>query len=205
MTAKVIVLDFDGTLVDSNPIKLKAFDVCFAEDIPAHPEILTYCYANHHTPRWEKFRHVTENILKRAYTKEIEAKLAKRYEDATTQAIINAKEIPGALEYISNETRPLFLLSSTPHQYLIQIVEGRGWMKYFAQVQGAPVKKSEWIQNLAKQRGLSIDELLFIGDTVEDLQSAREAGCLFIGVANDALPAHGVTYMKDFTQMRVAA
>lgn len=191
----LVVFDFDGTLVDSNPIKLGAFNVCFAEFLADYPEILRYCHSNHHTIRTVKFRHVYENILKRAYTPEIEKKLLAVYAGATTEAIINAPEIPGALEFVREASTwsKTALLSSTPHEYLIPIIKGRGWESLFTYIQGAPVKKSEWITATAARLGLSKHGVLFIGDTDEDARSAAEAGVDFIRVE------------KDFSALKAAA
>ena len=57
---RALVFDFDGTLVDSVPIKRKAFDHCFEEFPAKKREIQSYCHGNNHTPRWEKFKFVYE-------------------------------------------------------------------------------------------------------------------------------------------------
>jgi phosphoglycolate phosphatase-like HAD superfamily hydrolase len=51
----VLVFDFDGTLVDSNPIKWQAFAQMFAEVRERRDEILAYCYGNPRIARGEKF------------------------------------------------------------------------------------------------------------------------------------------------------
>ncbi|MCG3204379.1 MAG: Phosphoglycolate phosphatase [Elusimicrobia bacterium] len=203
---KMIIFDFDGTLVDSNPIKLKAFDVCFSEYLSDYPEILTYCHSHHHTPRWTKFRYVYEQILKKPYTPEIERSLHQRYAAATTQAIIAAPEIPGALEFVrSQQHLETALLSSTPQEVLLEILEARGWRAYFRHIQGAPIQKSEWIKNILKQKNFKSEEVVFLGDTTEDFESAKTAGCPFVGVANPALEHQGIPYMKNFAEARMAA
>src|SRR5262249_16491003 len=161
------VFDFDGTLVDSNAIKLGAFEPCFAEFLPTHPEILDYCHSNHHTPRSVKFRHVYQEILKRPYTAEIEKKLLKRYAELTTQAVSEAPEIPGAVEFVRSVPRAsrTALISSTPHEVLLRILAGRGWESLFHFVQGAPMKKSSWVRGLVQTMGLTPDDALFLGDT----------------------------------------
>lgn len=204
---KLCIFDFDGTLVDSNQIKLEAFDTCFSDYLDAYPEIVSYCHSNHHTPRWVKFRHVYENIMKLTYTPKIERDLHHRYESVTTQAIIKAQEIKGATKFLKTVTSklPAALLSSTPHEVLIQILDGRKWRSYFRYVQGAPIKKSDWILALRERLGLSNDEVVFIGDTAEDAESAKTANCPFVAVANPELANKEFPFAKNFIGLKVAA
>ena len=181
--SRMLVFDFDGTLVDSVPIKFRAFDRCFEEFPEQREAIRAYCHGNNHTPRWEKFRHVYEQILRRPYTPQIEREMHERFERETTEQISRAPALPGASEFLER-VRPRYrtaLLSSTPHGILLEILEKRGWGSRFDEVQGAPVNKASWLLGL-KDRGFSPEQVLFFGDTPEDAAAAREAGCGFLFV-----------------------
>lgn len=182
--ARAMIFDFDGTLVDSNAIKWKAFERCF-EDVPEYlQEILRYCCTNNHVPRWEKFRYVHENILKIPYTAETESKLLKRFEEETTEQIIAAPAFPDAERFLqqASHTRLLGVLSSTPHPILSHILQHRGWTGYFTTLQGAPVDKGAWLEQFRKERGFSGREVFFFGDTPEDALAAEKSGCRFIPI-----------------------
>ena len=193
-SAKMLVFDFDGTLVDSNRIKQRAFETCFAgpEFAGRRAEILSYCAGHHHTPRGEKFRHVYEGILGRPYTPEAEKRLHDCFERETTAEIIRAPEIPGASEFLAEvrASHRTAVLSSTPHPILLTILERRGWAGRFDRIQGAPVDKAEWLRQL-QARGLSMDQILFFGDSPEDAQSAQKAGCRFLKVPDFREFLHG--------------
>ena len=182
--ARAAVFDFDGTLVDSNPIKARAFERCFSGLTARRDEVLAYCCANHHVPRGEKFRHVYERILEQPYTPEIARRLHEQFEAETAGPVIQAPTVPGALEFLAaiGRSRVTGVLSSTPHEVLVRILEGRGWQGYFRHVQGAPVNKARWLAQFQAQEGLAGDELAFFGDTDEDEAAARAAGCGFIRV-----------------------
>ena len=98
--ARVLVFDFDGTLVDSNSIKWRAFEACFSDFPDQLPEILAYCRSFNHTPRDVKFRHIYETILRRPYGPDVEQALLKRFGRETTEPIVEAAEIPGAEEFL---------------------------------------------------------------------------------------------------------
>lgn len=184
--ARALIFDFDGTLVDSNAIKREAFKRCF-EDHPDRPqEILAYCYANNHIPRWEKFRHVHEKILKIPYTRDTETRLLKQFERETTEQIMAAPALPGAEAFLkqASATHPLGILSSTPQEILLRILQRRGWVPLFRWIQGAPVNKAEWLSRLQIEQGLARDQVLFFGDTPEDAQSAQDSGCSFVLISD---------------------
>lgn len=188
------VFDFDGTLVDSNAIKQQGFKACFFEFPGRLEEILAYCRGHNHTPRWDKFRHVYEQILGFAYTPEIEQQLSRRFEQATTLQITQAPEIPFAEEFLRRVCKIYWtgLLSATPGPILEEILKGRGWKGFFQRIQGAPVRKSAWLRELKGQMGWKPGELLFFGDTPEDVQAARDAECGFIAVG-DALASRSLS------------
>lgn len=191
----VLVFDFDGTLVDSNSIKINAFADCFPESEVRRKEILDYCREFHHTPRFDKFRHVFENILKIPYTAEMEKILLDRYAAATTEQVVKAPEIPGALHFLKrfSTEKKCCLLSSTPHDVLIFILEARGMKGFFQTVRGAPVNKTDWLEPYA-------GKAVFFGDTLQDAASAREAGVVFVGVANPQLKQEGY-FINNFKEL----
>ena len=182
-SATAVIFDFDGTLVDSNEIKRRGFDHAFADYPESMDEIRAYCYGFNHTNRYEKFRYVTENILRIDFTPELEKRFAQRYAEFTTSSVADAPEIPGAEAFLRSlmPNRPA-LLSSTPTEILLMILERRGWRSLFSRVQGAPVNKREWLQEFQHSLGCTPRDLVFFGDTDEDARSAEEAGCVFIRV-----------------------
>lgn len=183
-SAKALVFDFDGTLVDSNAIKWKAFEVCF-DRFPAYrEEILSYCQANNHTTRYEKFRWVYERILKLPYNPVVEEQLSRLFEEQSTRQIVEAPEIPGAAAFLKRRKgkQALVLLSSTPQPILLKILAGRGWESLFDEVRGAPVDKTAFLEEFLVRKSLRREEVLFFGDTSEDADAARRAGWSFVAV-----------------------
>lgn len=182
--AKILIFDFDGTLVDSNRIKIEAFGKCFQGYSGKYPEIMDYCQNHHHTPREVKFRHVFENILKVPYTSQVESQMLENYASWTTEQVIAAPEIPGAHSFLDGvlgryETA---LLSSTPHAILLHILKKRNMEQYFPLVRGAPVYKADWIKQLKQKQSLKKEEVVFFGDSAEDAKSAQEADISFVEV-----------------------
>jgi phosphoglycolate phosphatase-like HAD superfamily hydrolase len=196
LEAKTWVFDFDGTLVDSNAIKLDAFDACFAEFSEHRDQIQAYCRTEHHVPRWEKFRYVYEKILHLPLSEAMAAALSDRYAAATTDAVAKANEIVGAETLLrgAGASKEKSILSSTPQDVLESIIERRGWKPYFREIKGAPVSKTEWLK---KQPTPALT--VFFGDTKADLGSARTAGCRFVGVVNEELIAEADFWVAHFS------
>jgi len=204
--AKALVFDFDGTLVDSNEVKWRAFDVCFEEFTAHRDEIRAYCRGNNHTPRAAKFRHVYERILGRPYTAAVDAALHQRFAALTTAAIVGAPERPGAARFLASAGAPgaMALLSSTPHATLLEILAARGWSRTFGVVRGAPVDKARWLADFRAARGLGAADVVFFGDTPEDATAGVAAGCTFVGVGDAVGAAAGPHVIADFTEFSAA-
>jgi phosphoglycolate phosphatase-like HAD superfamily hydrolase len=201
--AKALVIDFDGTLVDSNEIKWKAFETCLSDFSEHLWEIRAYCRDNNHTPRQEKFRHIFEKILKRPYTKEDENRFMEMFARETTERIVAAPEIPGALQFLRSFTpsRRTALLSNTPHEILLTILGRRELTGFFQEIQGAPIHKRDWISAFKNKLGMQGGEVVFLGDTFEDAKAAKEAGCIFLGVGNEALRQNVPYFIRNFEEL----
>jgi phosphoglycolate phosphatase-like HAD superfamily hydrolase len=202
--ARAFVFDFDGTLVDSNPLKLQAFGTLFAK-FPMHlPGIMEYCRERLDLVRYDKFRHIYESIIGLPYTAEIEAALDREFTALTTGAVIEAIEIEGASAFLKtvHARRPTAVLSSTPTAVLEEILIRRSWKELFDHVAGAPVDKRLWLTEFAERSKYRPPEIVYFGDTPADSQAASEAGCTFVGVGGMLSSRKQSYHVRNFNDLR---
>ena len=188
MKIKVIILDFDGVVVESNDIKHQAFSEMFKEYPEHYEQIMNYHRAHNHVNRYEKFRHIIENILEKEYTQQDIDEMAIRFAELTRNKIINCPFVEGADEFIQHfysNQYPLYIASATPLDELKRILKDRKLLQYFKGIYGAPTPKKEMLANVAQKEKISPDEVLFIGDSFEDYQVATETGVSFIARISD--------------------
>ncbi len=62
-----------------------------------------------------------------------------------------------------------------------KILTARDLKKYFKKVYPSSWKKSEAMEDILRKEKLTPNETLFIGDSLEDYESARSTNILFIG------------------------
>ncbi len=186
MIPKLIFLDFDGVVIDSNGIKDDAFAKIFSE-YPQHVDEMMKCHLEHNAvPRSEKFRFVGEKILKfaGAALEKFVVDKTRQFQILTDKALIECPECVGATEFLNyfKSASSLVLISATPTADLNRIVSARNLDKFFSEVFGAPIVKSEIMKKVMSARSLEPKESLFIGDSPEDLIAAKAAGVPFVGV-----------------------
>ena len=184
MPVGVVIVDFDGTLVESVGIKDRAFRGLFASDYPAHIDvIMDYHLANNATVRFDKFRHVIEVIVGEVYTEERAAQLAARFSELVASEIIACPPVEGLNAFLDTLVGklPLYLASVTPDEELLSILEARGLARRMTGIYGASWSKVDAICDVLARERLAPSDAIFVGDTVEDQKSATRAGVAFIG------------------------
>ncbi len=183
MRYKAIILDFDGVLVESNGIKDKAFEHVFAADYPEYLDAIRAYHKSTTLIRFEKFKFIVEQILKKPYTHEQEHRLSRDFSAFCIQQIIDCPWVAGAKEFLDyfKGRLPLYVVSMNPPEDLNAIIKERGMGHYFKAVYAVPGSKTAKIKDICAAEGILPHEAVYIGDTVSDFNAAREAGVVFIG------------------------
>lgn len=187
MAIKIIVLDFDGVVVESNNIKHQAFYELFS-GFPDHcDEILTYHCTHNAVNRHDKFKYIMENILKQPFDQKLADKWAFDFSDLTRNRIIHCPYVIGALEFIEYfyNKFPIYIASATPLDELKIILKQRGILQYFKGIYGAPLPKMEMFKDITKKETIKPHNILYVGDSYEDYEVASDFGCVFIARTND--------------------
>jgi len=185
MAVKVIVFDFDGTLVDSNQLKYNAFFELFPSD-SLHKGIITDVLDEF----LEESRYVIlREILKRINRKTINEDdldyrvqaSADKYNDIVVDGAKHCKEKPGAKEVLESLSKRynLYLNSTTPETSLKDIVKHRNWEDFFCDIFGYPNEKTSVLLEIIKRESVNPGSLLVVGDGESDRISAYKVGCFF--------------------------
>lgn len=185
MKIKVIALDFDGVIVESNQIKDRAFSKIFG-GLPQHEQIMSYHRLHNHVCRQDKFRHILGSILKEPFREAEVAELSKKFSELTREEIIKCSFVKGAEDFIKHFSSkyPLYVVSATPIDELRIIMEARKLSGYFKGIYGAPAGKAEIFAGIIKTEDISLGDLLYIGDSKEDYDVAKNIGLQFIARMN---------------------
>lgn len=180
---KAVIFDFDGVLAESVDIKTEAFRRLFShEGRDAVDKIIAYHIEHGGISRFEKFRYIYKEILKRPLSNEEFSSLCKGFEELVLEGVIASPEVNGAgecLKALSGNVR-LYIVSGTPQDEIRLIAKARGIENYFKGIYGAPETKTGLISKIMAEESLRADEVVFIGDAMTDYRAAMDTGVGFI-------------------------
>lgn len=203
---KLIVLDFDGVVVESTMIKTDAFRKLF-DDYPKHQQAIVDYHKRHFgVSRYDKFAYIYKNILKQPLGNAKITELGKRFSALVVDAVKQCRLVPGAQDFLAHYSRKvkIYIASATPEKELHDIVKVRGLEKYFTGIYGAPVKKSEAILLAMKENNVDKNKVLFVGDSTADYEEAQKAGVQFIGRLSDPTKnifPDGIKVVNDLVEL----
>jgi phosphoglycolate phosphatase len=182
---KTIIFDLDGTLIDS----LEDIAVCMNKvleelNIPTH-KIEDYKYFV-----GGGISVLVENALK-GHSEDIKEEVTNRFKVIYDQKLHSkTKSYDGIYDLLDELEKldcNLAILSNKPHEFTIQYAQNL-FSKYdFKEIHGQKAsipKKPDPIAaiNIAKSFNTPCEEVYFVGDTMVDMQTAKNAGMIGIGV-----------------------
>lgn len=184
---KAIFFDFDGVIAESVDIKTNAFKKFFASDGKgAVRRVEEYHLKNTGVSRFEKFRYIYKEILKRELTEEVFQDLCQRFSRLVIDEVINAPYVRGAEEFLKDFSKlyKCYVVSATPQNEIEEIIIRKNIKDYFNGIFGAPQKKSDILKNVIEKEKLLPKEVLYIGDALSDYEAARANSVNFVARIN---------------------
>ena len=201
----ILVLDKDGVIVESEPIKLASFEQLF-EHYPHHKQAI-HQY-NHRTigvPRKEKLRYVGEEILGLG---QVEEKVEEWYitsQQILKDQVLEAPLLPGVQNFLNHFShQKCYVCSAAPLPEVESQISHHHLTSYFERLYGFPSEKHLVLKNLVEYHQLP---LVFFGDTLRDYKASIQAQVGFIGVnhstAYNQFEGMNIPLIQDFVDINV--
>lgn len=184
---KAIILDFDGVILESVDVKTQAYRDLFLRYTNDIEPIINYHLQNNGVSRYIKFKYIWETLLGRRYDDKARHELGAGFSAIVMDGVLKSPFVNGALEFLEGfyGRAYLYVASAVPLEELADIIVKKNIKKYFKGVYGfPPVTKSEAIHNVMAREAASQKEIVFVGDSLKDLEAARSAGVFFIARKN---------------------
>lgn len=180
---ETVFFDFDGVLVDSVPIKTKAYQEIFKPFGNDAVKLITeYHIANGGIDRYKKIEYVLNKLGKDI---KFVNRLANEFATLVKDLVIQSESIPGMIELAVSLKRngiPAYIVSGTPEIELTSIVESRNWQHHFKGVYGSPRTKVQIVDSIFEEHKYNRKKSIFIGDATTDYNTALQCGVWYIGV-----------------------
>lgn len=202
-----VVFDFDGVLAESVNVKTQAFAALYSGyGLSVVEQVVAFHLANGGLSRFEKFRYFHNELLGLPLSREEENRLAAEFNARVEEAVVAAPWVEGAEEFLAmhHTSLPLFVASGTPDEELKRILKKRHISHYFRAALGSPAKKGEILRDILKSGSFCPEKVLMIGDSLLDMEGAREVGSCFLGrvATPDNIFPPDVPILPDMTGLR---
>jgi len=180
---KGIIFDFDGVIVESVGVKADGFKKIYE---PYGKEIVLKVLQHHSEnggiSRYEKFRYYHKKFLGIKLNDAEMNMLSIDFSNFVVKQIINAPYVKGALEFLKNNRKKynFFISTGTPQNEIEKITKKRKIDHFFKLIFGSPTKKVIHIDSIIKNMNLKDDDLIFIGDSIQDKIASDQMNLSFI-------------------------
>ncbi|MDO8140631.1 MAG: HAD hydrolase-like protein [Candidatus Brocadiales bacterium] len=205
---KVIFFDFDGVILESVDIKTNAFAELFErEGKDVVEKVVDYHLKNTGISRYEKFRYVYREILKRPLDDKEFNVLCNNFAGLVVEGVLKAPYVKGAKEFLENYTSEYkcYVVSATPQVELEEIILKRYMSHFFKSIYGAPTKKSNAVRNILMSERIDSNVAVYVGDALSDYKAAIDNFVHFIARINnneDVFTAIDCPKVKDLTNLK---
>lgn len=180
---KAVLFDFDGVIVESVDIKTRAFAKLFEkEGDEVVGQVIDYHIKNTGVSRFEKFRHIYKEFLKKPLGDREFGELCDRFSSIVLEEVVNSPYVMGADRFLKsfNKKYKFFILSATPQKEIEEIAKRRGIGTLFKQIYGSPTDKKDAVRVILSGEKLMPSEAVYVGDAISDYLAAKENGVHFI-------------------------
>lgn len=167
--------DFDGVIKESVHLKTAAFVKLFEEygtDIVE--KIKAHHLANGGMSRFDKLPLYAKWVGKTLDQGQTDA-YTKKFSKLVFEAVVNSDWVPGVEAYLRQNRydQAFVLVSATPHDELMAILQALNLEDCFKLVYGAPLLKSTAISKSLSEFLVLPSECIMIGDACADLEAAQ--------------------------------
>ena len=178
----VIIWDFDGVIKDSVEVKSVAYYLLFepfGHDIAARVRIHHESHGG--MSRFEKLPIYLQLAGEEESVTQVN-EYCLRFSQLVTKAVIDAPWVPGVEVYLRSNpySQKFILVSATPHDELIAILDALHLKACFFDIIGAPVSKKKAIAMTLAAHSFDPVDCLMIGDAREDQNAAQENNVQFL-------------------------
>lgn len=197
-----IFWDFDGVILDSMTVRDKGFELVL-KDYPREQveALLDYHRRNGGLSRYVKFRYFFETIRGEALTEKRLGVLAAAFSDIMLKTLGNKDLlIPDTRRFLPTAAQRfrMHVVSGSDQNELRKLCAILEIDHYFKSIHGSPKPKKEWVGELLAAHNYDGDKTVLIGDSINDLEAARDNEIGFIGYNNSALRETADYYFDHF-------
>jgi len=199
---KTILWDFDGVILNSNVIRTRGFIEIFKE-FPKDKtiELVKYHHKNGGLSRYHKIEHFFTKVLRKKIAQDEIFFYAENYKIFMLNNLVDKRYlIKDTLDYII-EKENMFLMhvvSASDENELRQICKKLELDSFFVSIHGSPVTKKENIKRLLIHNKLINEEVVLIGDSINDYEAALDNKIDFVGYNNIELKKKKIQYITSF-------
>ncbi|AWA28639.1 haloacid dehalogenase [Flavobacterium magnum] len=188
---KEIIWDFDGVILLSDAVREYGFRKVFE----AHPEeqveqLVQFHLKNGGLSRYVKIRYFYENILNQPISEEEVMQLADNFSVIMREALVNVNLLnPEWLELMKQIGKNYVhsIASGSDGNELNYLCRALGIADHFKIISGSPTPKKQLVADIIDASAFSKEEIVLIGDAINDLEAAEFNQIQFIGYNHHSL------------------
>jgi len=171
MSTPILIFDCDGVLLDSNSLKIDAFEsvaLQYSRDVA--DKFIEYVRENFGKSRYHFFDYLLRNLVNR-YSEELYHKHLDDYAIACFDGYLKCSMVEGVESLIRSRKYKCYVASGSDEHELQRVFQERSLSSFFESVYGSPRAKKKIIEEIVKMN----NETTFVmfGDSYNDLDACK--------------------------------